>query len=120
MALESVGHRVVTASNGASGVAAAKAERPEVIIVDLLMSPEDGFTACEALRSAPETKHSAILVISAIGPKLHKTFSSTDLGARLDVDGFLEKPVETRALIERVNDMLLLARSRCSRDEGAG
>lgn len=119
MTLENAGYRVLAASTCTAGVAAARAERPEVIIVDLLMSPTDGFAACEELRSAPETKCAGILVISAIGPKLHKRFSSTDLGARLDVDGFMEKPVQPRDLIQRVNDMALLAMSRRS-SEGSG
>ena len=112
LALERERHEVFVAANGAAGLELAARERPDVIIADLLMAPEDGFATCEELRSRPETKHSAILVVSAIGRKMHKTFASVEVGTRLDVDGFLEKPVELKTLMAAVEEMLKLARSR--------
>ena len=116
LALEREKYQVFVASSGVAGVEAARRERPEVIVVDLLMAPEDGFATCEELRALPETRRSAILVVSAIGKKLHKTFSSPEVGPRLDVDGFLEKPVSLDALAKTVAELVRLARSRA---EGA-
>jgi len=76
------------------------------------MAPGDGFAACEELRARPETRRSAILVCTAIGQKMHKGFASLDVGARLDVDGFLDKPVEPEYLVGTVREMLALARRR--------
>ena len=117
MALQRAGHEALVATNGASGIQIAQREHPAVIIIDLLMGPQDGFTTCEQLRASPETQRSAILVVSAIGQKLHKTFASADVGARLDVDGFLDKPVDLDVLEETVGDMLALARSRARTTE---
>ena len=110
--LECKGHTVVAASNGPAGIEIARRERPAVVVVDLLMAPEDGFTICEELRAWPETKRSAVLVISAIGEKLHKTFASSDVGPRLEADGFLDKPVRPEVLVKSINEMLALARTR--------
>ena len=118
LALEHEGHTVLAATSGEAGVATARRERPEVIIVDLLMVPLDGFATCSALRSQAETERSAILVVSAIGRKLHKTPSSLDVGTRLDADGFLDKPVKTTLFVSTVREMLGLARSRASEAKG--
>jgi len=110
--LEHEGYTVLSASSGQEGIEAAIRCRPAVVVLDLLMTPEDGFTTCEELRSNPETRRAAIVVISAIGQKMHKKFGSLDVGARLDVDGFFEKPVEPEVLTRTVSDMLALAHSR--------
>lgn len=117
IALERTGHQALVEISGSSGLQTAQRERPAVIIVDLLMSPQDGFTTCEQLRASPATQQAAILVVSAIGKKLHKTFASADVGARLDVDGFLEKPVDMDVLVKTVDEMLGLARSRARTSE---
>jgi len=110
--LEHEGYTVMSASSGQDGVQAARRCRPAVVILDLLMIPEDGFATCEELRSDPATRRAAIVVISAIGQKMHKKFASLDVGARLDVDGFMEKPIEPGDLSRTVSDMLALAHSR--------
>jgi len=112
LALEREGHQVLVAGEGGEGIEIAGREIPEVIIVDLMMAPEDGFMTCEALRDLEATRRSAILVVSAIGEKLHKSFGSVDVGTRLDVDGFLDKPIQLDALVNTVEEMLRLARTR--------
>jgi len=116
-ALESREYEVLVASDGSAGVETARREQPDVIIVDLLMGPPDGFAITDTLRSDPRTRRSAILVVSAIGRKLHKHVESIEVGARLDTDGYLDKPVDLDVLVERVEDMVRLARSRVSGQE---
>ena len=114
LALERDGHEVVAAADGAEGLHKAETERPEVVILDLLMAPQDGFAICESLRKTEEARRPAILVISAIGEKLHKSFSSLDVGTRLDVDGYLDKPVDLHVLVRTVNELLQVARARAA------
>ncbi len=116
--LSSQGHEVLTASTGAEGVSSALRERPDVIVVDLLMAPEDGVAICEKLRAQPETHGAAILVVSAVHLKLHKSVKSPEIGARLDADGYLDKPVKPEELMKTVRDMLHLARSRAAMTGG--
>lgn len=118
--LEPAGYRVFSATSGAAGVAVAREQKPEVVVVDLLMAPPDGFAVCDQLRGCPDTRATAVLVVSGIGRKMHKHFASPDVGARLDADGYLEKPVDPQTLIKRVAEMAELARARgASRMTGA-
>ena len=118
LALERDGHKVLAAGDGTEGLRLAETERPEVVILDLLMVPQDGFAICESLRMANETRRPAILVISAIGEKLHKSFSSLDVGTRLDVDRYLDKPVDPHVLARTVNELLQVARQRAAESAG--
>ena len=111
-ALESRDYEVLVAVDGSAGVEMARRAQPDVIIVDLVMGPPDGFAITDTLRSDPRTRGSAILVVSAIGRKLHKHVESLEVGARLDTDGYLDKPVDLDVLEERIEDMVRLARSR--------
>ena len=106
------GHDVFVATDGATGVAAARQQRPSLAIVDLLMTPRDGFSICEELRLHPETRDAGILIVTGIRKKLHKTFASADVGPKLDVDGFLEKPFGPEELVRSVDEVLRLTRSR--------
>ena len=110
--LESQGYETYVATDGRTGVEIAREKRPLVILVDLLMGPEDGFAVCRDLRQSPLTRGAGILVVTGIRAKLHKTFESPDVGAKLDADGFLDKPVDVRTLVDTVNGVLNLARSR--------
>jgi len=112
--LEQEGHEVLLAADGAMGLELARSQQPEVVIVDLLMVPDDGFATCEHLRAWPETRHVAILVVSAIERKMHKQFASADVGARLDANGYLTKPVPPRELTQGVARLLQFARARRS------
>ena len=118
LALERGGHEVLVAGNGAEGLQTAETEQPEVVILDLLMVPQDGFAISESLRAARQTPRPAILVISAIGEKLHKSFSSLDVGTRLDVDRYLDKPVDPHVLARTVNELLQVARQRAAESAG--
>lgn len=106
------GHEVFVAADGAAGVETARRERPAVVLVDLLMAPQDGFSVCEELRADPQTKAAGVLVVSGIRQKLRKGYASPEVGPRLDVDGFLEKPVEHDDLVRAVEGALQLARAR--------
>ena len=118
LALEKGGHVVLTAGDAKQGVELARMHRPTVVVVDLLMSPESGFAACQNLRSQPDTRDAAIVVVSAIGQKLHKRFDSPDVGGQLDADAYLEKPVALETLAATVDEVARRRRSvlRSSRE----
>ena len=112
--LDREGYEVLVAADGHAGVATARVARPSVILVDLLMAPENGFSVCERLRQAPETMSAAVVIVSAIRQKLHKTYASPEVGARLDADAFLDKPIDPKMLVKVVAEMHQLAKSRMS------
>ena len=114
MILERHGYRVLAASDGRTGLSLARSERPAVVLVDLLMSPDDGFVVCEQLRECPELQGVALIVVSAIRRKLHKTIASPDVGAKLDADAYIDKPFDPETLVRTVDEMVHLTASRAS------
>ena len=96
--LRAAGYDIVTASNGQAGLAAAQAEPPDAIIVDLRMPIMDGFTLMTRLRECPETAAIPIIVLSANAVEKARR-QALELGAAF----FLEKPYEPAKLIAAVD-----------------
>jgi DNA-binding response OmpR family regulator len=93
--LERRGYRVVTASDGNMGLAAAERERPDLIVVDMMMPHKSGFLVLETLKSRP--KAPPIIMITANEGSRHKIYAET-LGA----DDYLRKPFAVERLLESI------------------
>jgi CheY-like chemotaxis protein len=63
--LRARGHTVVSAEDGASGLAAAQKEKPNVIILDIMMPGMDGFQVCEALKKDVMTARIPVIILTA-------------------------------------------------------
>lgn len=111
LTLESVGHKIISAPNGEEGVKQIKAERPDMIILDVMMDTKtEGFQLALKLRNPDPTSEYAaykdipILMLTAI-------HSTTPLHFEPDVDYlpvelFVDKPIDPDDLINRVNWLL--------------
>ncbi|HEY3398399.1 MAG TPA: response regulator [Armatimonadota bacterium] len=108
LALESAGFVVDTADSPAAGVEKALANRPDLILQDLMMEElHSGFAVISTLGNHPETRDIPVIMISAV---------TTDTGFRIDGGGevpewlkvadFINKPVEPQVLVERVKAVL--------------
>ncbi|MCR4406060.1 MAG: response regulator [Anaerolineae bacterium] len=100
-ALRLSNYRVVQADNGPTCLFVARQEQPDLILLDLVMSGQDGFTTCQQLRTDPTTSHIPILALSA--------WSEPRVKARILAAGanaFLEKPFSTAELEEKIEDLL--------------
>jgi DNA-binding response OmpR family regulator len=93
------GYRVVEAANGEEGIAIVQSERPDLIILDVMMPKKDGLQTCKELRS---TGISTPLIL------LTQRTSSVDkvLGLDLGADDYLGKPFEMAELVARVKAIL--------------
>jgi diguanylate cyclase (GGDEF)-like protein len=96
---------VEPAADGVAGVEAARARRPDLVLMDLYLPRLDGFSALETLRSDPTTSDVPVILVSGRGDDLTRA-RSLDLGA---VD-FLQKPFSERELRARIERTLRLAR----------
>ena len=87
---------------------AAKSERPDLIILDVMMeSRHDGFEMARELKKNPECKDTPILMFTAIKEKSGTDFKSVARDPSwLPVDGFLDKPVAPGVLISEVEKLL--------------
>jgi CheY-like chemotaxis protein len=65
--LEQDGFIVVTADNGAQGVALAKSEKPDIIMMDVILPQLDGFSALEAIKNDPKTKKIKVVMLTNLG-----------------------------------------------------
>lgn len=95
------GYRVRGVMSGEQALDSAKAEKPDLIILDLMLPEMDGFEVCKRLKNAPSTQDIPVLILSAKG-------EDTDIvtGLELDADDYVTKPFSPRVLIARVRSAL--------------
>ncbi len=97
--LENAGFTVITALDGKTGLYLAKKEKPDLIILDLMLPEMDGMEICKTLRQ--EQNHTPILMLTARDEELDKI-----LGLELGADDYMTKPFSPREVIARVKAIL--------------
>jgi len=106
--LESQGYKVVTARDGVEGLANLKAEKPDLLILDLLMPKMDGFAVCKELQDPRWSKYKdmPILILTSVREEASRRRYELETGLELDVDDYVEKPVSPDTLLERVGRLI--------------
>ncbi len=107
--LESENYSVVTASDRAEGMEKVKAERPNLVILDVMMAMwEDGFEMARELKKDSRfVKNIPILMLTGVKGKTGIDFKSTAGDPTwCPVDGFLDKPVDPKVLLAEVRKLL--------------
>lgn len=106
--LESRGYQVVSASDGKEGLDTLKAEKPDLMILDLLMSEMDGFTVMKKLKDPRWAKyaHIPIMVLTSVREDASRRRYELETGVTMDVDDYLEKPINPPIVLERVERLL--------------
>jgi DNA-binding response OmpR family regulator len=99
--LGTAGFEVQVAAGGDEGIALVEKERPDLVLVDLMMPEVDGFAVCERIRKGPAGAGTQIIVLSALDAVDGKV-RALELGA----DDYLVKPVESRELVSRIKVMI--------------
>jgi DNA-binding response OmpR family regulator len=108
MILESQGYEVVTARDGVEGLANLKAEKPDLLVLDLLMPKMDGFAVCKELQDPRWAKYKdiPILILTSVREEASRRRYELETGLELDVDDYVEKPVAPDTLLERVGRLI--------------
>lgn len=108
MILESQGYQVVTARDGIEGLANLKAEKPDLLILDLLMPKMDGFAVCKELEDPRWSKYKdiPILILTSVREEASRRRYELETGLELDVDDYVEKPISPDILLERVGKLI--------------
>jgi CheY-like chemotaxis protein len=105
MVLESAGYRVISASNGHEALAQVKAEKPDLMLLDIMMrTVTDGLDACLNLREDSVSRYLPVVMVTSIASTDHSGDVSTEHAACADV--WLSKPVNPQLLLETVERML--------------
>ncbi|MHC4719529.1 MAG: response regulator [Planctomycetota bacterium] len=106
--LESRQYTVVTAADRTESMEKIKAEKPDLVILDVMMSTwQDGFEIARELRKEPEFKNMRILMLTGVKDKTGIDFKATAGDPTwCPVDGFLDKPVEPDILLAEIEKLL--------------
>ncbi len=100
--LESKPYEVVVAVNGDDGLRKAKKENPDLILLDIIMPIEDGFTAAEQLKKDPKLAKIPVLMLTSYAAKGAGTSIPRSRGYELEADDYIDKPVRPKDLLAAV------------------
>ncbi len=106
LVLESKPYEVVVAYDGDEGLAKARKEKPDLIILDIIMPVKDGFSAAEQLKKDPELKKIPVIMLTSFSEKVGETSLSVSQGLALDTEDYVDKPVAPQELLRRVERLL--------------
>lgn len=99
--LTAEGYQVITAENGIEAFKKAKKERPQLIILDVMMPEMDGIEACEQIRKIPDLSETIITFLTARGED-YSQVAGFDAGA----DDYITKPIKPKVLVSKVKALL--------------
>ncbi len=99
--LKKEGYETIEAENGEEGIKKVLEEKPDVILMDVMMPVMDGFTATKKLKSDDRTKHIPVIILTALNEREEKL-----KGIESGANDFLTKPVDTKELLLRIKNHL--------------
>ena len=95
------GFEVLTANNGELGIEKAKQEKPDLIVLDIMMPVLDGYETCRRLKQQAETKDIPVVLLTAKGRDVDKR-----LGYEVGAIDYIVKPFSPSRLIERIEEII--------------
>lgn len=99
--LTSAGFGIIEAVSGAAGVAAAKTEHPDLILMDIQLPDFDGYEATRRIKSDPDLRHIPVIAVTSYA------LSGDDVKAfEAGCDAYVSKPFSPRALLARIRETL--------------
>lgn len=105
--LEARSYTVATASNGKEGVAKAKTEKPDLILLDVMMNTKDeGFNVARELQTLEGVKGTPVIIVTGVRKEMSLPFGFEPDETWLPVKQILEKPVKPETLLTAVSNAL--------------
>jgi len=100
--LQQAGHEALTAADGEAGIAAARAQGPDAILMDVVMPGINGFQATRKLSRDPKTQHIPVVMVTTKDQDTDREW-----GLRQGAKGYLVKPVDGRELLQKLTELLV-------------
>ncbi|AWI81296.1 two-component system response regulator [Parazoarcus communis] len=95
------GFDVTVATDGEEAVNRIRGDRPDLVLLDVMMPKKSGFEVCQEIKADPELQSTRILMLTAKGRD-----TEVSKGLALGADAYMTKPFSTKELVERVRSML--------------
>ena len=105
--LNKAGFSVLIATDGLTGLEMARKNRPEIVVLDLMLPGLDGYSVCKALKKDPDTEALPILMLTARGEPSERVH-----GLEIGADDYVTKPFSPRELVLRIQALLKRSRSK--------
>ena len=99
--LSAEGYQITTAKNGVDAVKKARKEKPQLIILDVMMPEMDGIEACEQIRKIPDLNETIITFLTARGEDYSQV-----AGFEAGADDYITKPIKPKVLVSKVKALL--------------
>jgi two-component system cell cycle response regulator len=96
-------YEVLTAPDGPTALAMAASEKPDIVLLDVMMPGMDGFTVCRTLKDDPQTRHLPVVLLTALDGRADRV-----TGLEAGADDFLTKPIDDVMLFARVRSLTRL------------
>ena len=97
--LESKPYEVIVAVNGDEGLRRAREDKPDLILLDIIMPIEDGFTAAEQLKKDPQLARIPVLMLTSYSSRGAETAIPRSRGYELEAEDYIDKPVSPQDLL---------------------
>jgi DNA-binding response OmpR family regulator len=106
LVLESASYEVLVARDGAKGLETAKARKPDLVLLDIIMPVKDGLDTAEQFKKDPELKQIPVLMLTSFSSKSPGTSIARGRGLKLEAEDYIEKPVSPEELLAKVKSYL--------------
>lgn len=106
MKLESKAYRVAKAYDGEEAWEKIKAEKPDLVLLDVMMPKKNGYELCQEIKTDPAYKDIAVALLTAVGDAVKTTSYTHADGKTTLADDFISKPIDLDNLMEIVEEHL--------------
>lgn len=104
--LESKPYQVIVAKEGDEGLKKAKTEKPDLILLDVIMPVKDGFTMAEQLKKDPQLSKIPVIMLTSFAQRKGETSISQAQGLTLEAEDYIDKPVAPQELLKRIEKQI--------------
>ena len=104
--LEKNNFEVATAGSGTECLDKLGSFKPDLLILDIMMPGKSGFEVCKEIKDSLEYSKIPVLMLTALKQKLAQSSYSVSQGLNLEAEDYLDKPVDPKELVTRVNNLL--------------
>ena len=99
--LKSAGHDVIQAVNGADGIEKAASDKPDLILMDVVMPDINGFQATRQITTSADTKHIPVIILTTKDQETDKVWAK-----RQGASDYIVKPPDSKELLSKIDNLL--------------